>query len=780
MKRTLYPFLLALVLLTSLLTPALAAGNGFRDVSESHWASEYIQRAYEADWIHGMGDGRYDPSGNLSRAQFLTMVTNAFFSGETDQVSVPEGSPWYAACWSVAQENGLHTGTAMKDLGDLNGKISRYDMAQVIVNTLSGQGISASAEEARSAQSEIKDWDSVPAGYRDAVSSAYALGILSGRSGKFDGQALMTRAEAAKVLCGMDGTISGGGQTEATPQKPDQSTQKPDNTTQKPDNTTQKPDSTTQKPDNTTQKPDNTTQKPSTTTSTPEELAAEVVRLVNVERSKEGLSPLGTFDSLTKAAQIRAPEVGILFSHDRPDGTSCFTALDQTGAKKGAFTYGENIAAGNATAAETVEQWMNSPGHRANILNPKFTHIGVGYCYDANSTYRHNWVQMFVGTNSTPDGDSGQTPGTNTQKPDNTTQKPSTTTSTPEELAAEVVRLVNVERSKQGLSPLGTFDSLTKAAQIRAPEVGVLFSHDRPDGTSCFTALDQTGAKKGAYTWGENIAAGNAAAAETVEQWMNSPGHRANILNSKYTHIGVGYCYDANSTYRHNWVQMFVGTNSVPDGDSSQTPGTNTQKPDNTTQKPDSTTQTPGGAPSVPEETGGLQFSCPIITLDPGNSYMISVLDDTFRLVSNGVTWTNESPDLLRLNGDGTRVTAIGSSGTGYLTASRGGETARLTVRIIPTADQVTLSCLSLTMAPNGYGTTELYIFSTSKFYGQDCSVSWSVDDPSVLTLEEQVSSQGNPSVRFQALKEGDARITCQVTMADGSTAEVYCFAHVR
>lgn len=589
MKRTLYPFLLALVLLASLLSPALAAGNGFRDVSESHWASEYIQRAYEADWIHGMGDGRYDPSGNLSRAQFLTMVTNAFFSGETDRVSVPEGSPWYAACWSVAQENGLHTGTAMQGLGDLNGKISRYDMAQVIVNTLSGQGISASAEEARSAQSEIKDWDSVPAGYRDAVSGAYALGILSGRSGKFDGQALMTRAEAAKVLCGMDGAISGG-QTDTTPQEPDQSTQKPDNTTQT---------------------PDNTTQKPSTTASTPEELAAEVVRLVNVERSKEGLSPLGTFDSLTQAAQIRAPEVGVLFSHDRPDGTSCFTALDQTGAKKGAYTWGENIAAGNATAAETVEQWMNSPGHRANILNPKYTHIGVGYCYDATSTYRHNWVQMFVGTNSTPDGDSAQTPP-----------------STPE--------------------------------------------------------------------------------------------------------------------------------------------------------KPNTPPQTPGGAPSVPGETGGLQFSCPIITLDPGNSYMISVLDDAFRLVSDGVTWTNESPELLRLSGDGSSVTAIGSSGTGYLSVSRGGETARLTVRIIPTVNQVTLSCLSTTMSPGGYGTAELYIFSTSRFYGQDCSVAWSVDDPSVLTLDERVSSQGNPSVHFQAMKAGDARITCQVTMADGSSAEAYCFVHVR
>ena len=58
--------------------------------------------------------------------------------------------------------------------------------------------------------------------------------------------------------------------------------------------------------------------------------------------------------------------------------------------------------------------------------------------------------------------------------------------------------------------------------------------------------------------------------------------------------------------------------------------------------------------------------------------------------------------------------------------------------------------------------------------------MAWSVDDPSVLTLDERVSSQGNPSVHFQAMKAGDARITCQVTMADGSSAEAYCFVHVR
>ena len=570
---------------------------------DSHWASGYIQRAYEEDWVHGMGGGKYAPAGTLTRAQFLTMVTNAFFSDDLDKVSVPDGSPWYAACWSVAQANGLQTGTSMERLSDLTDSVSRYDMAQVIVNTLSGEGISASDSEARAAQAAIRDWSGVPAGYRDAVSGAYALGILNGRNGSFDGTATMNRAEAATVLCRMDDAISGA-------QTPD--TQTPD--TQKPD--TQKPD--TQKPD--TQKPD--TQKP------------------------------------------------------------------------------------------------------------------------------------------------------DTQKPD--TQPPAQDASTPEELAAEVVRLVNVERAKEGLAPLGTYDSLTKAAQIRAPEIVTLFSHDRPDGTSCFTAMDQTGAKKGAYTWGENIAAGNATAAATVEQWMNSPGHRANILNAKFTHIGVGYQHSAGSTYGHYWVQMFTGTSSVPDspGTGTQTPSTqtpSTQKPD--TQKPD--TQLPSSG------EGGILFSCPTITLYPGGTYSLSVLEHNMRSAS-GVTWSNESPELLRLNGNGSSVTALAERGTGYLTASRNGETIRLTVRIIPTADQIALSCLSTTMSVDGYGSTELYVFSTSRFYNQDCTVTWTVDDPSILTLEERTSSAGNPSVRFQARRTGDACITCRVTMADGSTAEEYCFAHVR
>ena len=564
MKQKFCPLLLTLMILIGVATPAQASASTFTDVPENHWANSYVEQAYAAGWVRGMGGGRYEPKGTLTRAQFLTMMTNAFYGGDVVNVNVPNGSPWYAACWSIAQTHKLHEGTSMKNLSDLTSPISRYDMAQVIINILSGKGISASAAEAKSAQTKIQDWSNVPSQYRNAVADAYALGIINGRSGNFAGQETMNRAEGATVLCRIEEAITKkSGSTQTPPTQPP--AEKESNDSPKP-STTQDPDPSTQTP---TEQPAND----------PDELTAEVVRLVNIERAKESLAPLGTYDSLTKAAQTRAPELVTLFSHDRPDGTNCFTALDATGAKQGAYTWGENIAAGHASAAETVEQWMNSPGHRANIMNPDFTHIGVGYQYDSNSTYSHYWVQMFVGTSSAPDknstessNDKNEVPDTDTQTPeasdqtsDSTTQTPdssSQTTSTPDELTAEVIRLVNVERAKENLAPLGTYESLTKAAQIRAPELVTLFSHDRPDGTECFTALDATGASKNAYTMGENIAAGSATAAGVVEQWMNSPGHRANIMNPDFTHIGVGYQQDSSGIYGYYWVQMFVGTSS--------------------------------------------------------------------------------------------------------------------------------------------------------------------------------------------------------------------------
>lgn len=123
-----------------------------------------------------------------------------------------------------------------------------------------------------------------------------------------------------------------------------------------------------------------------------ENYAAEVLSLVNAERARIGVAPLRLADDLQAASDIRAREVVRNFSHTRPNGSDCFTVMRNKGR-----TCGENIAAGHAAARETVEQWMNSSGHRKNILNPNFRELGVGYAYDRNSDYKHYWVQLFRG-----------------------------------------------------------------------------------------------------------------------------------------------------------------------------------------------------------------------------------------------------------------------------------------------------------------------------------------------------------------------------------------------
>lgn len=135
------------------------------------------------------------------------------------------------------------------------------------------------------------------------------------------------------------------------------------------------------------------------------ELCDIVVSCTNAERAKEGLSELATFPLLNELACIRAEEISLspsetYFSHNRPDGSSCFSLLK---AEKEAFKYatsGENIAAGRADPVSTVEQWMKSEGHRKNILGDKYTHIGIGYYYNPDTEYGYYWSMYLIGSYS--------------------------------------------------------------------------------------------------------------------------------------------------------------------------------------------------------------------------------------------------------------------------------------------------------------------------------------------------------------------------------------------
>lgn len=111
--------------------------------------------------------------------------------------------------------------------------------------------------------------------------------------------------------------------------------------------------------------------------------ASQVLKLVNIERAKVGLNSLKMSQSLLAPANKRAVEIKTTFSHTRPNGTEWSTVLKEY--KVSVQTAGENIAYGYNTPEAVMNGWMNSPGHKANILNANYNNIGVGV-YEVNGT----------------------------------------------------------------------------------------------------------------------------------------------------------------------------------------------------------------------------------------------------------------------------------------------------------------------------------------------------------------------------------------------------------
>ncbi|WP_206529758.1 SafA/ExsA family spore coat assembly protein [Brevibacillus sp. SYP-B805] len=120
----------------------------------------------------------------------------------------------------------------------------------------------------------------------------------------------------------------------------------------------------------------------------------QVVKLVNAERAKRGLKPLTANWQLSRVARIKSQDMRDrgYFSHTSPTYGSPFDMMQAFGIAYHAA--GENIAAGQTTPAAVMQSWMNSAGHRQNILNPQFTQIGVGYA--TGGSYRYYWTQMFI------------------------------------------------------------------------------------------------------------------------------------------------------------------------------------------------------------------------------------------------------------------------------------------------------------------------------------------------------------------------------------------------
>ncbi len=238
MKKRMISLILSLTLLLSLSVPALAAAPAakphFTDVPTSHWAYTQIERAYSDGVIAGTAGnaanytGVFSPSGTLTEAQFVTIMTRAFFNDELEAAKKVVGSnaKWYAAAQKVAEDKHLLTFVQ----GKMDAPITRYDMAAIMTNIMDAKEFSGrpGLAETEATFDKIADFKSIPNSYQISVASVFAMGLISGvdSKGTFAGSSYMNRAQAAVVYgrmkdaflnAGDNGTTTKPDTTEPTP-----------------------------------------------------------------------------------------------------------------------------------------------------------------------------------------------------------------------------------------------------------------------------------------------------------------------------------------------------------------------------------------------------------------------------------------------------------------------------------------------------------------------------------------------------------------------------------
>ncbi|MGW5471099.1 CAP domain-containing protein [Streptomyces chartreusis] len=250
---------------------------------------------------------------------------------------------------------------------------------------------------------------------------------------------------------------------------------------------------------------------------------------VNSARSGVGSPPVAPDARLTSAARAHASAMAAVgrLGVEGGDGVSVYQRITATGYAY--ITVGEHLVSGPRTPAEFVAYCLRTEGARRTLQDAAFTHAAVASVSGGHSgdTY---WTALWA--RPLAPGDLPRT-------------------------AAEVVELTNRERARAGLRPLAADPTLTVAAQSYSADMAAraFYSHTSPEGTQPWDRAAAAGSRMRAI--GENIACGQRSPAEVVEGWMNSPGHRANILKRDFTHIDIGFAGGGPAgTY---WTQLFGG-----------------------------------------------------------------------------------------------------------------------------------------------------------------------------------------------------------------------------
>ncbi|MFI3210080.1 MAG: S-layer homology domain-containing protein [Peptostreptococcaceae bacterium] len=313
------------------------------DIS-GHWAQSEIASFIEKGFIGGYEDNTFRPNNQITRAEFVT-IFNKFFglTNTSGKVFSDTTNHWAKDSIDIAVTNGITNGLSATMFGP-NDPLTREQAATMISNYLK------LADTNHNTISAFKDVASISSWAKDSVEGIVENGYMGGYSDStFKPTNNITRAEAVVTLNRLDGGSL------ATPP---------------------------------------TTTTPDITTSAYSAFQDEVLRLTNIERVKVGAVALQANTKLSEVATLKSEDMinNNYFSHSSPIYGSPFEMMASFG-----LTFSkaaENIAWGQRTPEEVVTAWMNSEGHKKNILNGDYTHIGIGVAKDSSG--RYYWTQMFM------------------------------------------------------------------------------------------------------------------------------------------------------------------------------------------------------------------------------------------------------------------------------------------------------------------------------------------------------------------------------------------------
>lgn len=263
----------------------------------------------------------------------------------------------------------------------------------------------------------------------------------------------------------------------------------------------------------------------------------DLLRLINAERARAGSPPLHLDDALARAAQQHADEIARSGDFHGGSSEEMRKRLQRAGYQAHEWT--ENITQSGADPDGLLRYWRGrNPSTFRDLLDPRYRDIGLGLS-------RLDGTPVYSFLFAVPQADYFARETADLRDP--------------EAVSRQMLVRVNAERKKAGLRPLRLNSELARSAQRHAEDMLArgYFDHKSPSGTTVRERSRAAG-----YNWGaigENIAFGQTSVGEVVETWMDSPGHRKNILSPNFSELGVGLALGKGRDGRYQvlWVQNF-------------------------------------------------------------------------------------------------------------------------------------------------------------------------------------------------------------------------------